>query len=83
MAKPSPAFLTKASTADACKIEDLSKATPHQLAQLQAGLEVAQALQELNAADVDRTPPEGRDCFFQSSLTKARIPLTAIWSIAP
>jgi hypothetical protein len=30
-----------------------------------------------------RTPPEGRDCFFQSSLTKARIPLTAIWSIAP
>jgi len=36
--------------ADACKIDNLNKATPAQLRQLKGALEVAEALQQLNAA---------------------------------
>ena len=37
--------------ADVFKIDNLNKATPEQLAQLEAGLEIAQALEQINAAE--------------------------------
>jgi hypothetical protein len=36
---------------DALKIDDLSKATPEQLAKLQVGLDIAQAIEGLNAEE--------------------------------
>jgi hypothetical protein len=37
--------------ADVFKIDNLNKTTPEQLAQLEAGLEIAQALEQINAAE--------------------------------
>jgi len=37
--------------ADVFKVDKLNKATPEQLAQLEAGLEIAQALEQINAAE--------------------------------
>jgi hypothetical protein len=39
---------------DACKIDNLSQATPAQLKQLQDGLAVTNAMQQLRAAELER-----------------------------
>jgi hypothetical protein len=40
--------------ADSCKIDNLSQATPAQLKQLQDGLAVTNAMQQLRAAELER-----------------------------
>jgi ribonuclease HII len=47
--------------ADACKIDNLNKATPAQLKQLQEALAISQAMQEISAALLKASSPQSLD----------------------